>query len=115
MTMQARTNGVMSKPQFTPQALAAGLHRKPGMFRPLREGESWHREIEDWQIDLLSEGWRPLLDGETGRYGDEYSHSSGLDWQTNGMFGTRACGFTTHTRTQRPLPEGLRYAYDTPR
>lgn len=37
-------------------------HHLPG-FRPLEPGEEWHRS--DFTEEMLPEGWRPLLKGET--------------------------------------------------
>ena len=97
----------MSKPIFTPEAIAAGLpgvgftdRHCPG-FRPLREGESWHRP--DFTPDMLPPGWRPLLTGENTRDVDQFRMSGSWVAADNNQ-GPRNAGLPRN-RTQRPLPE----------
>jgi hypothetical protein len=75
----------------------------PG-FRPLRDGEEWHRT--DWTEEMLPEGWRPLLKGEMPLQGDQYN---GLMWRTWATQihddETGAESFNLWQRTRRPLPE----------
>lgn len=103
------------KPTLTPQALAAGLHRKPNGFRALRPGESWHTSAffdpsatTDFIADLLSEGFRPLLLGEiswpdTDEYYNGYGAADGR-WLAVPIRARMSSGYLIH-RTTRPLPE----------
>lgn len=93
--------------RITPWTITEEL---PG-FRPLASGEKWHRE--DWTEEMLPDGWRPLLEGETIVAGDEYFFCSAGPWVAYGASGdscTRDIGkpippsFVQH-RTRRPLPE----------
>jgi hypothetical protein len=70
----------------------------PG-FRPLRDGEEWHRE--DWTEEMLPEGWRPLLKGERAQPDDEYL--TGDVWRWSG--GGSSIGLKARYRTRRSLPE----------
>lgn len=82
----------------------------PG-FRPLRDGEEWHRQ--DFTEEMLPEGWRPLLKGERLQNGDSVwihtdmqKDSGGPHWLAweRGEYCTPD-GNPTFWRTRRPLPE----------
>lgn len=77
----------------------------PG-FRPLNEGEEWHRN--DFEQEMLPEGWRPLLLHERTTDQDEYFDGSWVQGNTN----PTAERFTFHTRTRRPLPDPQREAFE---
>lgn len=77
----------------------------PG-FRPLRDGEEWHRQ--DWTEEMLPDGWRPLLKGETTQRSDVYFKTDALPvdivisqdcsaWESEG-------GGPRWFRTRRSLP-----------
>lgn len=72
----------------------------PG-FRPLVPGEAWHRT--DWTSDMLPEGWRPLLLGETPMAEDQYEYPFTRTW-----FDTptpvEAAPTNNPRRTRRTLP-----------
>jgi hypothetical protein len=81
----------------------------PG-FRPLRDGEEYHRQ--DWTEEMLPEGWRPLLKGERvvdGARNDEYRlnliHDKKFDWQTTWIGRPLPEASPGFWRTRRPLPE----------
>lgn len=68
-------------------------------------GERWHRD--DWTADMLPDGKRPLLHGETPQVGDELKSSCTGAWvgylqisHTSPVYERRA-----HHRTSRPLPD----------
>jgi len=71
----------------------------PG-FRPLEDGEQWHRN--DFTEEMLPEGWRPALLNEVfERNGDcDYMNYDGAFEITMGT----AYKDCNHTRTSRPLP-----------
>jgi hypothetical protein len=78
----------------------------PG-FRPLRDGEEWHRT--DWTEEMLPEGWRPLLKGESVHDGDEGNCNSAT---SPGLFRWAKHSFCIGisnpigwSRTRRPLPD----------
>jgi hypothetical protein len=79
----------------------------PG-FRPLEDGEEWHR-VDGWKEEWLSDGWRPLLKGEDEQVGDEYRFQGDRKpWrkcETQWMC-SKAASFECdcHRRTRRPLP-----------
>ena len=63
-------------------------------------GREWHRQ--DFTEEMLPDGWRPLLLGETGDY--EIS-DDGVVWR-KGEYPSIPCGphQCTYYRTRRPLP-----------
>lgn len=61
-------------------------------------GRRWHRE--DFTPDMLPEGYRPLMDGETG----EYEIWMGCEWRKGEEEHLPATCFSAHCRTKRPLP-----------
>lgn len=71
----------------------------PG-FRPLRDGEEWHRQ--DFSEDMLAGGRRPLLKEELIQVGDEYLQES--QWIGVWKAGNASSFYHWHTRTRRPLP-----------
>ena len=82
----------------------------PG-FRPLEDGEEWHRQ--GWTEDMLPEGWRPMLKGERREIGDGLFPTSGSSswrdkWQAVDSTWTQpqspADSDSFHSRTRRPLP-----------
>lgn len=83
----------------------------PG-FRPLREGEEWHRQ--DWSEEMLPEGWRPLLRGEPAKLDDDECYGGpGLYWRAvAGLAGKTTAQMyeddNWFIRTRRPLPEPVR-------
>lgn len=79
------------------------VRKKPWTLPAPPPGRAWHRT--DWQEDMLPEGWRPLLSGETYCKGDEYFDDgwSSKGWSTAGDFLAGSLpGF--RARTRRPLP-----------
>lgn len=75
----------------------------PG-FRPLRDGESWHRQ--DFTEDMLAGSWRPLLLEELPVHGDEISTTwSGWRQMQGKALLTGAKSREPLQRTRRPLPE----------
>lgn len=86
----------------------------PG-FRPLRDGEEWHRT--DWTEEMLEGGWRPLLKGEALLREDEiFQNSRNAVWGNPisipwfaGTDGGETRGGDPKSiffiRTRRPLPE----------
>jgi len=74
----------------------------PG-FRALEHGEEWHRTSE-WTEDMLPDGWRPLLLGETGEHeilnglNNSWEVARGVQQQVK----TRDIHY--YCRTRRPLP-----------
>jgi hypothetical protein len=75
----------------------------PG-FRPLVDGEEWHRQ--DFAEDMLPEGWRPLLKGETDREDCEWLSDHGGNWQkiAEALSSGSANEHWNRRRTRRPLP-----------
>jgi hypothetical protein len=73
------------------------------------EGQKWHRD--DWTEDMLPEGYRPLLLGETRESEDEFlfePYGCASKWRISG--GVPSCVNEAdpawcHHRTKRPLPE----------
>jgi hypothetical protein len=73
------------------------------------EGQKWHRD--DWTEDMLPEGYRPLLLGETRESEDEFlfePYGCASKWRISG--GVPSCVNEAdpawcHHRTNRPLPE----------
>ncbi len=68
----------------------------------LKEGQQWHRT--DWSEDMLPDGWRPHILGESDEEGDvAYSwdrrESYNLKWNPDGTSQADA-----HRKTRRPLP-----------
>lgn len=70
----------------------------------LGEGQQWHRL--DWIREMLPDGWRPLLMGESVQAGDEaWQQSENAEegywslWEVSSIFAP-----VTHHRTRRPLP-----------
>lgn len=82
------------------------VRKKPWTLPAPPPGRAWHRT--DWQEDMLphvTDGglpWRPLLNNETYREGDEYRHQQGSAWlqmlTDSGLVGS--CYFA---RTRRPV------------
>jgi hypothetical protein len=72
-------------------------------------GQKWHRD--DWTEDMLPEGYRPLLLGETRESEDEFlfePYGCASKWRISG--GVPSCVNEAdpawcHHRTKRPLPE----------
>ena len=84
--------------RLAPWTLSRHLHG----FRPLAEGEAWHRETE-WTEDMLFKGFRPLLVGESiVKAVDQYSYE-GRNWDGADGSILKARRFDFH-RTHRPLP-----------
>lgn len=89
-----------------PTAPAWSLDKLPG-FRPLREGERWHRN--DWTLEMLEGVYRPLLEGEKELDGDEclldgYEPLDPAEWVDRPpRFVAKNLSF--HRRTRRALPE----------
>jgi hypothetical protein len=79
----------------------------PG-FRPLRDGEEWHRT--DWTEEMLPQGWRPLLNTEIPREGDEWLlrgaqwRPADHAWRRDDVKAKDATDMSWF-RTRRPLPE----------
>lgn len=91
----------MSKPTFTKEALAAGLH-----FRKLRSNERWHREFLEAQLSgLFAAGFRPLLYGEVRQEGDQYLWHSSSVWIQTTSAGRPVNRNNFPTRTRRPMPD----------
>lgn len=80
----------------------------PG-FRPLRDGEEWHRQ--DWTEDMLAGGWRPVLAREQQEGGDEFigqsAYKEGSAWRTviGNLCSPAEIFPALFQRTRRPLPE----------
>lgn len=74
----------------------------PG-FRPLRDGESYHRE--DWTEEMLPEGWRPLLTKESPQHGDEVCLTKFWEVQSEHQRSILPNDKQAHQRTRRTLPE----------
>jgi len=69
--------------------------------------QSWHR-TDGWTEEMLPDGWRPLLEGETiemGEEGDEMDVGSGK-WSYQRAVANRPAKATDYRwRTRRPLPQ----------
>ena len=67
------------------------------------EGKRWHRE--DWTKDMMPDGWRPLLNGESTVEGDEcmWELNPGI-WHSKITHEPKDGLHTHHFRTTRPLP-----------
>lgn len=82
----------------------------PG-FRPLQDGEEWHRT--DWTKEMLPDGWRPLMLGEevaTGEGRDEFFIRDDIwSWQNTSPVKIEGKNNSSYARwrTQRPLPATL--------
>ena len=70
-------------------------------------GQAWHRQ--DWTAEMLPEGYRPLLMGETRQAVDEWSYEphEADSWKRVEYFGPDGLmmveGRCSHHRTRRPL------------
>ena len=64
------------------------------------EGEQWHRT--DWTQDMLPDGYRPLLLGETDQDGDECDGCG--KWQVLYRVNSVTALLSPRCRTTRPLP-----------
>lgn len=69
----------------------------------LPEGYEWHRN--DWTEEMLSDGWRPLLLGESVEVGDDVWLNKEYGWNTSAN-GSSIGRNPLHpfARTRRPLP-----------
>lgn len=76
------------------------LSRELPGFRPLRDGEEWHRN--DWKKEMLPEGWRPLLAGE--KCDCEMLKSTWMQRTKHSLMMPMA-EFHDHARTRLPLPD----------
>lgn len=68
-------------------------------------GQQWHRT--DWTEEMLPEGYRPLLHGETIYYHDEFRHANVWDVIASNQQPI-ATPVLAHFRTKRPLPSAPR-------
>lgn len=85
-------------------------------FRPLVEGEKFHREA-DFSRNLLLGGKRPLLENEVCFEDvDECSNSDGERWEAvKGLSGCKAGHLQSYLiRTSRPLPSPKTRAWNRP-
>ncbi len=78
------------------------LTREIKGFRPLADGEEWHRN--DWTKDMLPDGWRPLLLNEQHVAGDEYKSSKDGKFRPQFNSPHTVHAHYKHRRTRRPLP-----------
>jgi hypothetical protein len=73
-------------------------------FRPLVDGEEWHR-TDGWKEEWLSDGWRPLLKGEIGLRSDEFLSLCLNAWTAETVDGNNVAeAYSQYQRTRRPLP-----------
>jgi hypothetical protein len=67
-------------------------------------GQEWHRT--DWTQEMLPEGWRPLLQGEKCKAGDEWASWTSLGLPKWTPAALDHISFpSSHSRTRRPLPQ----------
>jgi hypothetical protein len=68
---------------------------------PPPPGRQWHR-VDGWTEEMLPQGYRPLLVGETG----SYEHSTRGDYWVTGSWETAPAPLASYCfyRTSRPLP-----------
>ncbi len=79
-------------------------------WRSLRADENWHRK--DFTIDMLPDGYRPVLLGEARQPGDEYLVADWIAFK-GGEESLDKDGLTKGsylTRTKRPLPSAPEWA-----
>lgn len=73
----------------------------------LKDGQQWHRQ--DWTLNMLCGGWRPLVMGEPREPSDQiYGLLGSGPWTAYSNIhtaDTHARRDSIHTRTLRPLPE----------
>lgn len=74
----------------------------PWTLPPPPEGQQWHRT--DWTQDMLPDGWRPLLKGESRGSGDEYQYGGDTGWRRCQIMATAEDDSMEFYRTRRPLP-----------
>lgn len=72
----------------------------PG-HRSLVAGEQWHRS--DFTLEMLPEGYRPLLKGEVEQDGDEFFGPTSREW-IDSPDARKVVDDRHHVRTTRPLP-----------
>lgn len=80
---------------------AREIRLKPWRLPPPPEGRQWHRP--DWTQDMLPDGWRPFLLGETGEGEIQDGERSWLHLNHVGCY-VAASKDQAHQRTRRPLP-----------